>query len=70
MTNSETQHQAEQRFVSVKTLASLWDGSRTTVSRLLERAGVRAYYFGRGRNGSKRYRKADIDLYLKQVESG
>jgi len=41
-------------FVSVKTLARLWDCSRTTVSRLLERAGVPAYYFGRGRNGSKR----------------
>jgi len=57
-------------FVSVKTLARLWDCSRTTVSRLLEGAGVPAYYFWRGRNGSKRYRKADIDRYLSEVESG
>ena len=61
---------AGESFVSVKTLARQWDCSRTTVSRLLEQAGVPAYYFGRGRNGSKRYRKVDIDRYLAQVESG
>jgi len=57
------------RFVSIKTLARLWDCSRTTVSRLLDQAGVRAYYFGRGRNGSKRYLKEDVDRYLQQLES-
>lgn len=70
MAKSENQHPADQRFVSIKTLAGLWDCSRTTVSRLLDRAGVPACYFGRGRNGSKRYRKADIDRYLAQIESG
>lgn len=52
------------RFVSIKTLATQWDCSRTTVSRLLDQAGVPAYYFGRGRNGSKRYLKEDVDRYL------
>ncbi len=61
---------AGETFVSVKTLARQWDCSRTTVSRLLDQAGVQAYYFGRGRNGSKRYRKVDIDRYLAQVETG
>lgn len=57
------------RFISIKTLARLWDCSRTTVSRLLDEAGVKAYYFGRGRNGSKRYLKEDVDRYLQQLAS-
>jgi len=56
------------RFVSAKTLAELWDCSKTTVSRLLEQASVRAYYFGKGRNGSKRYLKEDVDRFLQGVE--
>ena len=54
-------------FVSVKTLAANWDCSRTTVSRLLDEAGVQAYYLGSGRNGSKRYLKADVDRFLQSV---
>lgn len=54
-------------FVSVKTLAANWDCSRTTVSRLLETAGIQAYYLGSGRNGSKRYLKADVDQFLQSV---
>jgi hypothetical protein len=57
------------RFVSLKTLAKQWDCSRTTASRLLDEAGVPAFYFGRGRNGSKRYLKEDVDRYLSRVES-
>jgi hypothetical protein len=64
--SGESKH--SDQFVSVKTLAKLWECSRTTVSRLLEKAGVPAYYFGRGRNGSKRYLKDDIDRFLNQVE--
>ena len=56
------------RFVSVKTLAELWDCSRTTVSRLLDEAGVEAFYFGKGRNGSRRYLKADIDRFLEELD--
>jgi hypothetical protein len=54
--------------VSVKTLAQEWDCSRTTVSRLLTQAGLRAYYFGHGRNGSKRYRREDVDRFLQSLE--
>ena len=56
------------KFVSVKTLAELWDCSRTTVSRLLDEAGVEAFYFGKGRNGSRRYLKADIDRFLEELD--
>ena len=55
-------------FVSLKTLAKQWDCSRTTVTRLLEQAGVQAYYFGHGRTGSKRYLKDDIDRFVARVE--
>lgn len=54
-------------LVSVKTLAANWDCSRTTVSRLLDEAGIQAYYLGSGRNGSKRYLKADVDRFLQIV---
>jgi hypothetical protein len=54
-------------FVSVKTLATNWDCSRTTVSRLLDEAGIQAYYLGGGRNGSKRYLKTDVDQFLQSV---
>lgn len=54
-------------FVSVKTLSESWDCSRTTVSRILEGAGVRAYYFGSGPNGAKRYRRADVDRFLQSL---
>lgn len=53
----------------MRTLAEAWDCSRTTVSRLLDAAGVPAFYFGRGRNGSKRYKKEDIDHFLQNLES-
>ena len=62
------QSQHDSRFVSLKTLAERWDCSRTNVSRMLDQAGVKAYFFGHGRNGSKRYRKGDIDHFLRNVE--
>lgn len=63
---SNDMHDAQ--FVSVKTLARHWDCSRTTVSRLLEEAGVQAYYFGGGRNGAERLLTRDVDAFPKSVE--
>jgi len=54
-------------FVSVKSLAVNWDCSRTTVSRILEEAGVRPYYFGSGPKGAKRYLKTDVERFLRSV---
>lgn len=54
-------------FVSVKTLAESWDCSRTTVSRILDGAGMRAYYFGGGPNGAKRYLRSDVDRFLQSL---
>ena len=55
-------------FVSLKTLAKRWDCSRTTVTRLLDKAGVQAFFLGQGRNGTKRYRKEDIEAFLRSIE--
>jgi len=68
-TETETKEQSGELFVSVKMLAAQWEVSKTTVSRLLEKAGVPAFYFGRGRNGSKRYRKKDVDRFLQNLDS-
>lgn len=68
-TDTENKDQSGELFVSVKTLAARWDCSKTTASRLLDKAGVPAFYFGRGRNGSKRYKKEDIDRFLQNLES-
>lgn len=68
-TETEIKNQSGELFVSVKTLAAQWDCSKTTVTRLLDKASVPAFYFGRGRNGSKRYKKEDIDCFLKNLES-
>jgi biotin operon repressor len=56
------------RFVSVKTLAQQWDCSRTAVNRMLQQAGVQAFYFGQGRNGAKRYRVEDVERFLSTIE--
>ena len=68
-TETETKDQSGELFVSVKTLAAQWNCSKTTVSRLLDKAGVPAFYFGRGRNGLKRYKKEDIDRFLQHLNS-
>lgn len=59
---------ADARFVSVKTLAKQWDCSRTTVCRILQQAGVPAYFLGKGRNGTKRYRRQDVDAFVQSIE--
>ena len=56
------------QLISVKTLAKQWDCSRTTVSRLLEEAGVEPVFLGKGRNGAKRYLKRDVDGFLRSLE--
>ncbi len=68
-TETETKDQSGESFVSLKTLAAQWNCSKTTVSRLLDKAGVPAFYFGRGRNGLKRYKKEDIDRFVQNLDS-
>lgn len=56
------------KFISLKTLAEQWDCSRNTVTRILEEAGVIAYYLRPGCSATKRYLKRDIDRFLNRLE--
>ena len=52
------------RLVSARTLANEWQCSVSTVHRLLERARLKPYYLHDGRNGTKRYRREDVNGFL------
>lgn len=66
--SAPSQIKHDTQLVSAKTLAARWDCSRTTVSRLLEHAGVEPVFLGQGSNGTKRYRKRDVDAFLQSLE--
>ncbi len=67
MAREATQHGQPKaiRFVSAKTLSEEWQVSQSTVHRLLEKAGVKPYYLHDGRNGTKRWRRDDVNEYLR-----
>lgn len=65
--SSSVELRHDSQFVSLKTLAELWDCSRTTVARRLEDAGVKGYYLGNGMRGAKRYLKEDVDRFLETL---
>lgn len=54
---------ADREFISLKALARRWDCSRSTVRRILQRAGVRAYFLNDSRNGTLRYRYCEVLEY-------
>lgn len=51
-------------FVSLKTLARQWDMDKSTVLRILRRAGIRAYHLSGQKNGLVRFRKSEVEAYL------
>ena len=57
------------QLISEKRLAQQWDCHRSTVARLLERAGVRPYYMGYGRNGLKRYSLHEVQAFVEQTRA-
>jgi DNA-binding transcriptional regulator YhcF (GntR family) len=65
--NRETFDHVTANLVSARDLASRWRCHRATVSRILERAGIRPYCLGRlGRYGArvKRYRQDEVDAFM------
>ena len=68
MTNPSQQlvrrHGDHIRLVSLKTVAAMVDAHRTTVRRWLHEDGIQPLAVGRGRNGSIRYRWAEIEAWL------
>jgi|GEM_PF-5925625 len=53
-------------FISLRDLALDLGLSRKTVRRLLHGAGVKAFVLSPARNGSVRYRRHEIDSWLRQ----
>ncbi len=50
-------------YLSPKDLAERWRCSRPTVTRIAERAGLRRFCLGEGRNGIVRYLREEVEAY-------
>lgn len=50
-------------YLSPKELADRWRCSRPTVTRIAERAGLRRFCLGEGRNGIVRYLRNEVEAY-------
>ena len=59
----------EKKFVAPRQLAEEWQVSVSTVLRILKREKIPLYYLGRGRNGTVRVRRADVDRYLEKCKT-
>jgi hypothetical protein len=57
------------KFTSEKKLAELWDCHRTTVSRILDKKGIRPYYLGPKKRGLKRYALLDIEVFVDESKA-
>ena len=55
--------QRASKYISLKSLATMWDCDRTTVRRNLETAGVKAFFLGHGKHGIVRYLVRDVEEY-------
>lgn len=63
------------RWLRPSEVAEAWGVARNTVPRMAARRGVRTRQFDppddvRGRRGEQRYHSGDVDLVVKQLESG
>ena len=58
----------ERLAVSLKTLATQLDTTRTSVRRWLSEAGIRPIAIGRGPNGAIRYRWRDVEAWIDSLE--
>lgn len=54
----------ERELISLREIAELWHCDRTTVARILDRAGIQPYSLTNKRNGTKRYSKHEIDDFM------
>jgi len=66
--NNSDSAEKERLAVSLKTLAGMLDAHRSSVRRWLRHAGIRPIVFGKGRNGTIRYRWSDIRNWLEAKE--
>jgi len=57
-------------FVSLAQIAQRLSASRRSARRWLERAGIRAYILGSGKNGAVRFGAEEVELWLKSRKEG
>jgi len=55
----------EPNLVSVKWIVKETELSRHTIKRHLDRAGIVPYRFGTAKNATKRYRRSDIEAWMR-----
>lgn len=58
-------HPAEQELVSIKWIAGRAALTRVTIRRHLDQAGIVPLRFGRAKNATLRYRRSDIENWLR-----
>ena len=66
--NTDPAKEGNNKFISEETLAEQWDCHRATVSRTLEKAGIKPYFLGKEKKGLKRYLVEDVERYIKQCK--
>ena len=57
------------QLVSARTVAEEWGCSARTVHRIVESQRIPVYYLHDGKNGTKRFRREDIDKYVEACRS-
>lgn len=62
-------NQQPELMVSLSTIAAEWGCSRSTVKRALDRAQIKPYVLGVGKNGTLRYKRSDLDRFLESCRS-
>ncbi len=55
-----------EELVSASDLASAWQCHPTTAARILKRAGVEPVTFTNARNGMKRWRRVEVEAFLRE----
>lgn len=55
----------QDEFVSIKWIAERARLSRVTIRRHLDQAGVKPIRFGKARNATLRYRRSDVEQWLR-----
>jgi hypothetical protein len=50
-------------YISPKELSERWQCSRSSVDRIVRRAGIKRLYLGEGRNGMVRFLRREVEAY-------
>jgi len=63
-------HNAATRFISPAALAARWNLSRSGAVRIADRAGLRSFYLGKAKRGTRRFLLTDVIAYEESTCAG